>query len=107
MNFISPITKTLNLNKNANTGQSSDEIFMKFNLNNFFEIVSNPKHEYYDFATKRKLYQQKISNVTAYVQFHIKFRYDKGYPRTGYKKLKIREIYKGVKSWNAARWRYI
>jgi hypothetical protein len=66
MNFISPITKILNLNKNANIGQSLNEIFMKFNLNNFFEIVSDPKHEYYDLEVKRKFYQQEISNVTVY-----------------------------------------
>jgi hypothetical protein len=52
MNFISSITKILNLNKNTNIGQSSDEIFIEFNLNNFFEIVSNSKHEYYDFEIK-------------------------------------------------------
>jgi hypothetical protein len=52
MNFISPIVRTLNLNKNVNIGQFSDEIFIKFNLNNFFEIVSDPKHEYYDFEIK-------------------------------------------------------
>jgi hypothetical protein len=28
----------LNLNKNINIDQFSDEIFMKFNLNNFFKI---------------------------------------------------------------------
>jgi hypothetical protein len=42
----------LNLNKNANIDQSSDEIFIKFNLNNSFGIVSDPKHEYYDFEIK-------------------------------------------------------
>jgi hypothetical protein len=52
MNFISPIIKTLNLSKNANIGQSPNEIFIKFNLNNSFGIVSNPKHEYYDFEIK-------------------------------------------------------
>jgi hypothetical protein len=69
----------LNLNKNANIGQSSNEIFIKFNLNNFFKIVSNSEHKYYDLEIKRKLYQQKISDVTIYIQFHIKFRYDKNY----------------------------
>jgi hypothetical protein len=69
----------LNLNKNVNIGQFSDEIFIEFNLNNFFEIVSNPKYEYYDLEIKRKLYQQKISNVIIYVQLHMKFRYDKDY----------------------------
>jgi hypothetical protein len=56
MNFISPIIRMLNLNKNVNIGKSPNEIFIKFNLNNFFEIVSDPKHEYYDFEIKRKLY---------------------------------------------------
>jgi hypothetical protein len=46
----------LNLNKNANTEQSPNEIFIKFNLNNFFEIVSNPEHEYYNLEIKRKFY---------------------------------------------------
>jgi hypothetical protein len=31
MDFISPITRTLNSNKGANTGQSSDEILIEFN----------------------------------------------------------------------------
>jgi hypothetical protein len=79
MNFISPIIKTLNLNKNVNIGQSLNEIFIKFNLNNSFEIVSNSEYEYYTLEIKRKLYQQKISNVIIYVQLHIKFRYDKDY----------------------------
>jgi hypothetical protein len=79
MNFISPIIRTLNSNKNSNTGQSPNEIFIKFNLNNSFEIVSNPKHEYYNLEIKRKLYQQKISDVIVYAQLHIKFRYDKDY----------------------------
>jgi hypothetical protein len=57
----------LNLNKNVNIGQSFDEIFIKFNLNNSFEIVSNLEHEYYDFEAKRKLYQQKISDVIIYI----------------------------------------
>jgi hypothetical protein len=56
MDFISPITKTLNLSKNANTGQFLNEIFIKFNLNNSFGIVSNLKHEYYDFEIKPKFY---------------------------------------------------
>jgi hypothetical protein len=42
----------LNLNKNVNTGQSSNEIFIKFNLNNFFGIVSDPKYEYYNLKIK-------------------------------------------------------
>jgi hypothetical protein len=67
MNFISPIIKILNSNKNVNIGQSPDEIFIKFNLNNFFGVVSDLKHEYYDFEIKRKLYQQKISNVNTYI----------------------------------------
>jgi hypothetical protein len=79
MDFILSITKTLNLSKNANIRQFSNEIFIKFNLNNFFEIVSDPEHEYYNFEIKRKFYQQEISNVNIYVQLHIKFRYDKGY----------------------------
>jgi hypothetical protein len=79
MNFISLIIKILNLSKNANIGQSSNEIFIKFNLNNSFEIVSDPKHEYYDLEAKRKFYQQEISDVIAYAQFHMKFRYDKNY----------------------------
>jgi hypothetical protein len=69
----------LNLNKNVNIGQFSDEIFIKFNLNNFFGIVSNPKYEYYNLEAKRKFYQQEISDVIAYAQFHMKFRYDKNY----------------------------
>jgi hypothetical protein len=69
----------LNSNKNVNTGQFSDEIFIKFNLNNSFDVVFNPEHEYYNLEAKRKLYQQKTSDVTAYAQFHIKFRYDKDY----------------------------
>jgi hypothetical protein len=67
----------LNLNKNVNIDQFFDEIFIKFNLNNFFGVVFNSKHEYYDFEIKRKFYQQKISAVIAYIQFHIKFRYDR------------------------------
>jgi hypothetical protein len=46
----------LNLNKNVNIGQSLNEIFIKFNLNNFFEVVSDPEYEYYDFEIKRKFY---------------------------------------------------
>jgi hypothetical protein len=42
-------------------------------------MVSNPEYEYYDLEAKRKLYQQKISDVTTYAQLHIKFRYDKSY----------------------------
>jgi hypothetical protein len=79
MNFISPITRILNSNKNVNIGQFSDEIFIKFNLNNFFGIVSNPEYEYYDLEIKRKFYQQKILNVIAYAQFHIKFHYNKNH----------------------------
>jgi hypothetical protein len=52
MDFISPITKMLNSNKNVNTGQSLHEIFIEFNLNNSFRIVSDLKHEYYDFEIK-------------------------------------------------------
>jgi hypothetical protein len=52
MNFISLIIRTLNLNKNVNIGQSSDEIFMKFNLINFLKIVFDLEHEYYDFEVK-------------------------------------------------------
>jgi hypothetical protein len=52
MNFILPIIRILNLNKNVNIGQSFNEIFIKFNLNNFFEIVSDPEHEYYHFEIK-------------------------------------------------------
>jgi hypothetical protein len=57
MNFISSITRMLNLSKNANIGQSFNEIFIKFNLNNSFEIVSDPEHEYYNFEIKWKFYQ--------------------------------------------------
>jgi hypothetical protein len=57
----------LNLNKNANIGQSFDEIFIKFNLNNSFGIVSDPEHEYYNLEAKRKLYQQKASDVIIYI----------------------------------------
>jgi hypothetical protein len=57
MNFISPITRKLNSNKNVNIEQSSNEIFIEFNLNNFFGIVSDPKYEYYNLEIKRKLYQ--------------------------------------------------
>jgi hypothetical protein len=56
MDFISPITRTLNLNKNANIGQFSDEIFINFNLNDFFGIVFNSEYEYYDFEIKSKFY---------------------------------------------------
>jgi hypothetical protein len=52
---------------------------MKFNLNNFFGIVFDSEHEYYDFEIKRKFYQQEISDVTTYIQLYIKFRYDKDY----------------------------
>jgi hypothetical protein len=79
MDFISPIIKTLNLNKNVNIDQSPNEMLIGFNLNNSFEVVSDPEHEYYDLETKRKLYQQEISDVTAYAQLHIKFRYDKNH----------------------------
>jgi hypothetical protein len=79
MNFISPIINILNLSKNANTGQSFSEIFIKFNLNNFFETVFDPEHEYYDLEIKRKFYQQKISNLIIFVQLYMKFRYDKNY----------------------------
>jgi hypothetical protein len=79
MNFISPIIRILNLNKNANIEQFFNEIFIKFNLNDSFGIVSNLKQEYYDFEAKRKFYQQEISDVNIYIQLHIKFRYDKDY----------------------------
>jgi hypothetical protein len=69
----------LNLSKNVNIGQSFNEIFIKFNLNNFFGIVFNLQHEYYDFEIKRKFYQQKTSDVNIYVQLHIKLRYDKSH----------------------------
>jgi hypothetical protein len=52
MIFILLIIRTLNLNKNVNIGQFPDEIFIKFNLNNFFGIVSDPEHEYYDLEIK-------------------------------------------------------
>jgi hypothetical protein len=52
MNFILSITRILNLSKNVNIGQSSDEIFIEFNLNNSFKIVSNSEHECYDFEAK-------------------------------------------------------
>jgi hypothetical protein len=52
MNFILSIIRTLNSNKNVNIGQSSDEIFIKFNLNKIFGIISNPEYEYYDFEIK-------------------------------------------------------
>jgi hypothetical protein len=42
----------LNLNKNANIDQFPDEIFIKFNLNKIFGIISNPEYEYYDFEIK-------------------------------------------------------
>jgi hypothetical protein len=42
----------LNSNKNVNTDQFSDEIFMKFNLNDSFRIVSDLEYEYYDFEVK-------------------------------------------------------
>jgi hypothetical protein len=67
----------LNLSKIVIIGQFSDEIFIEFNLNNSFKIVSDPKYEYYNVKIKWKFYQQKISDVIIYVQFHIKFRYDK------------------------------
>jgi hypothetical protein len=57
MDFISSIIRMLNLNKNVNIDQSSNKIFIKFNLNDIFGIVSDPKHEYYDFEIKWKLYQ--------------------------------------------------
>jgi hypothetical protein len=56
VNFISPIFKIFNSNKNVNTDQFPDEIFIKFNLNNSFGIVFDLKHEYYDFEIKRKFY---------------------------------------------------
>jgi hypothetical protein len=52
MNFISPIIRMLNLSKNANIDQFFNEIFIKFNLNNFFGIVSDPKYEYHDLEIK-------------------------------------------------------
>jgi hypothetical protein len=79
VNFISPIIKILNLNKNINIDQFSNEIFINFNLNKFFKIVSDPEHEYYDLEIKQKFYQQKISDVIIYAQLHIKFRYDKSH----------------------------
>jgi hypothetical protein len=42
----------VNSNKNANIDQSPNEILIEFNLNNSFEIVSNPEHEYYNLEIK-------------------------------------------------------
>jgi hypothetical protein len=69
----------LNLSKNVNIDQSSNEIFIKFNLNNSFKIVSDPKYECYDLEIKWKFYQQKISDVIIYAQLYMKFRYNKNY----------------------------
>jgi hypothetical protein len=67
MNFISSIIRILNLSKNVNIGQFFDEIFIKFNLNNSFKIVSDLEHEYYEFEIKKIFYQQEASDVNIYV----------------------------------------